>query len=155
MAASQGKGSPTPSLRAAGMRQTPQREAILRVLAQSEKPLSVEEISSRMAENRSGLPTIYRNLERFVAEGWVENILGADQTMRFVRCRSKSHHHHLQCEHCGRAVEVAGCGIESLSGALESQSGFRITRHQLMFYGVCPECRGSSSIDKTQRPVTI
>jgi Fe2+ or Zn2+ uptake regulation protein len=137
------------------MRQTPQREAILRILAQSEKPLTVEEIRNRMAENLSGIPTIYRNLERFVLEGWVENILGADQTMRFVRCRSKNHHHHLQCENCGRAVEVTGCGIPSATAAVESQTGFRITRHQLLFYGVCPECRGASSIDNALRPATI
>lgn len=137
------------------MRQTPQREAILRVLGQSDKPLSVEEIWGRMAENRSGLPTIYRNLERFVLEGWVENIMGADQTMRFVRCRSRSHHHHLQCENCGRVVEVGGCGIESSALGLESQTGFKITRHQLLFFGLCPDCRGTSVIDKPQRPATI
>jgi Fe2+ or Zn2+ uptake regulation protein len=137
------------------MRQTPQREAILRVLAQSDKPLSVEEIWERMAENRSGVPTIYRNLERFVGEGWVENILGADQTMRFVRCRSKSHHHHLLCESCGKAVEVGNCGIDSINGLVESQTGFRLTRHLLMLYGVCPECQDSSSVDNQRSPGRI
>lgn len=137
------------------MRQTPQREAILRILGQSERPLTVEEIWERMAETRSGLPTIYRNLERFVQEGWVENILGADQTMRFVRCRSKTHHHHLQCEDCGRAVEVASCGIEAANASVEAQTGYRITRHQLQFFGVCPACRGAASIDKSRRPARI
>ena len=66
----------TPSLRAAGMRQTPQREGILRVLKNSDRPLTVEEIWERMPERRSGLPTVYRNLERFVREGWAESIMG-------------------------------------------------------------------------------
>lgn len=155
MAASPGKNAQTPSLRAAGMRQTPQRESILRVLAQSERPLSVEEIHGRMAERRSGLPTIYRNLERFVLEGWVESLLGSDQTMRFVRCRSKAHHHHLQCEGCGRVVEVSGCGLEPAIGGLESQTGFRITRHQLMFFGLCPGCSGASTVDNPAGPGSI
>lgn len=146
MAASPGKGAPTPSLRAAGMRQTPQREAILQVLAQAERPLSVDEISGRMAGTRSGIPTIYRNLERFVSEGWAESILGGDQTMRFVRCRTRGHHHHLQCESCGRAVEVDACGIEALGGRVEAQTGFRVTRHQLMFFGICPDCLGSEAV---------
>jgi Fe2+ or Zn2+ uptake regulation protein len=34
----------SPSLRAAGLRQTPQREAILRVLNESDRPLSAEEV---------------------------------------------------------------------------------------------------------------
>ena len=133
--------SPSPSLRAAGMRQTPQREAILRVLVAADRPLTVEEIWALMAENRSGLPTIYRNLERFVAKGWVESLFGEDQVMRFVRCHSSKHHHHLQCESCGRSVEVDGCAVMDAISAMEAQSGFQITRHQLQLFGLCAKCR--------------
>ena len=123
------------------MRQTPQREGILRVLNSADRPLTVEEISARMEANRSGLPTIYRNLERFIQEGWAENILGQDQVMRFVRCNSKHHHHHLQCEGCGRMVEVDICGVEDSLRQLETSSGFSITRHQLSLFGLCTECQ--------------
>ena len=34
-------------------------------------------------------------IERFVQEGWAESIMGPDQVMRFVRCDSRHHHHHL------------------------------------------------------------
>ena len=125
------------------MRKTPQREGILRVLTESERPLTVEEIWERMAENRSGLPTIYRNLERFVQEGWAENVLGKDQIMRFVRCSSKRHHHHLQCEQCGRMVEVDSCGVQDSLKQLEALSGFRITRHHLSLFGLCMECQST------------
>jgi Fe2+ or Zn2+ uptake regulation protein len=131
----------TPSLKAVGMRHTPQREAILRVLQDADRPLSVEEIWARMAQHRSGIPTVYRNLERFVQEGWAESVLGPDQAMRFVRCRSPRHHHHLSCERCGRMVEVEGCGIETSLQAMERTSGFRITRHQLNIFGICPDCQ--------------
>ncbi len=123
------------------MRQTPQRQGILRVLGDSDRPLSVEEIWERMPERRSGLPTIYRNLERFVQEGWAESIQGGDQIMRFVRCESRHHHHHLQCERCGRTTEVDACGMESSFTEMERRSGFRITRHQLILFGLCPACR--------------
>ncbi len=122
------------------MRQTPQREGILRVLKESHTPLTVEEIWERMPERRSGLPTVYRNLERFVHEGWAESILGGDQVMRFVRCDSRHHHHHLQCERCGRTAEVDACGLEESLRNLESLSGFTITRHQLMLFGLCGTC---------------
>jgi Fe2+ or Zn2+ uptake regulation protein len=132
---------PLPSLRAAGLRKTLPREAILDVLHRSDRPLTVEEIRERMDERRSGLPTIYRNLERFVAEGWAESILGEDQVMRFVRCHTGHHHHHLQCERCGRVVEVEGCGLAGSLAEMERQSGFTITRHKLMLFGLCPGCR--------------
>ena len=131
----------TPSLRAAGMRQTPQREAILVVLQAADRPLTVEEIWERMEKRRSGIPTVYRNLERFVTEGWAESLLGQDQVMRFVRCHSAHHHHHLSCEQCGRMVEVDVCGIEPSLLVMEQSSGFRITRHQLHVFGICPDCR--------------
>ena len=133
--------SQTPSLRAAGMRHTPQREAILRVLQDADRPLTVEEIWAGMAQRRSGIPTVYRNLERFVREGWAESLLGPDQVMRFVRCHSAHHHHHLACEVCGRMVEVEVCGIEPTLRDMETTSGFRITRHQLNVFGICPGCQ--------------
>jgi Fe2+ or Zn2+ uptake regulation protein len=135
----------TPSLRAAGMRQTPQREAILKVLQDADRPLTVEEIWGSMEKRRSGIPTVYRNLERFVQEGWAESILGQDQVMRFVLCRSAHHHHHLSCESCGKMVEVDACGIEASLAGMEKLSGYRITRHQLHLFGICPACR--SGID--------
>jgi Fe2+ or Zn2+ uptake regulation protein len=131
----------SPSLRAAGMRQTPQREGILQVLKDSDRPLTVEEIWERMPERRSGLPTVYRNLERFVQEGWAEGILGADQVMRFVRCDSRHHHHHLQCRRCGRTAEVDACGLEESLRTMEALSGFEITHHQLLLFGLCAGCK--------------
>lgn len=130
-----------PSLRAAGLRKTLPREAILDVLQASDRPLTVEEIRERMDQRRSGLPTIYRNLERFVAQGWAESIMGEDQVMRFVRCHTGHHHHHVQCESCGKVVEVEGCGLESSLAAMERQSGFTVTRHKLMLFGICSGCR--------------
>ena len=133
--------SAAPSLRAAGMRRTPQREGILQVLKESDRPLTVEEIWERMPERRSGLPTVYRNLDRFVSQGWAESILGADQVMRFVRCDSRHHHHHLQCEACGRTAEVSACGLSASLHEIEALSGFAITRHQLLLFGLCRGCR--------------
>jgi Fur family ferric uptake transcriptional regulator len=110
------------------------------VLDNADRPLNVEEILSRMFGYRSGLPTVYRNLQQFAEQGWVEAIIGPDQVMRFVRCHSAQHHHHVQCEGCGRMVEVEGCGLGKALEALEERSGFRITRHQLQLFGQCPEC---------------
>jgi Fe2+ or Zn2+ uptake regulation protein len=133
--------SQTPSLGAAGLRHTPQREAILPVLEHAHRPLTVEEIRARMGQ-RPGLPTVYRNLERFVQEGRAESLQRPDPTMCFVRCRSP-HHHHLSCEVCGRMVEVELCGLEPSLEGMERSTGFHITRHQLNVSGVCPDCRAA------------
>ncbi len=130
-----------PDLQRAGLRRTVQREAILQVLEVSDRPLSVEDIRLRMTGRRPGIPTIYRNLERFAREGWAEALVGADQVMRFVRCRSVHHHHHLVCEICGRAVEVESCGLLGSLEGIERSTGFRLTRHVVNLFGACPECQ--------------
>lgn len=130
-------------LRRAGLRVTPQRQAIIQVLETSDRPLSVEEILGRMTEYRSGIPTVYRNLQQFAEQGWIEPLVGPDQVMRFVRCHSSKHHHHVQCEGCGRMVEVEGCGLQKALEALGTKSGYRITRHQLLLFGLCPACQGA------------
>jgi Fe2+ or Zn2+ uptake regulation protein len=133
---------PATSLRAAGYRVTPQRQAILRVLEASDRPLKVEDILSRMEDFRSGVPTIYRNLQQFAEQGWIETVVGEDQAMRFVRCRTQKHHHHVQCEQCGRTVEVEGCGFHKTLDSMALRSGFQITRHHLQLFGLCPKCQG-------------
>lgn len=155
MAARLPGASSTPSLRAAGLRQTPQREAILGVLARADRPLTAEEIRGRMTGKRSGLPTIYRNLERFVLEGWAETFLASDQTMRFVRCHSRHHHHHLQCEDCGRWVEVGGCGLDAALEGIGAATGYRITRHQVQVFGRCPECADALTVDTRRQDARI
>ena len=132
---------PVASLRAAGYRVTPQRQAILQVLEASDRPLNVKEILSRMEGYRSGIPTIFRNLQQFAEQGWIESIVGTDQAMRFVRCRSLKHHHHVQYEQCGRMVEVEGCPIQQALETMASRPGFQITPHHLQLYGLCPECQ--------------
>jgi Fe2+ or Zn2+ uptake regulation protein len=38
-------------------------------------------------------------------------------------------------------VEVDICGIEASLLGMEKSSGFRVTRHQLNVFGICPQCQ--------------
>lgn len=127
-------------LRAAGLKHTAPRTALLAALDAADRPLSVEELRAALPDPRPGIPTTYRNLQRFVQEGWAEAIPGPDQVLRFIRCRCAGHHHHIQCERCGRMTEVEGCGLASTLSTFEKASGYRITRHQLTLFGLCPDC---------------
>ena len=81
-----------------------------------------------MAGYRSGIPTVYRNLQQFAAQGWVEPIVGPDQVMRFVRCQSPGHHYRVQCEKCGRMVEVEGCAIKRVLESLVAAGACELDR---------------------------
>ena len=49
-------------------------------------------------------------------------------------------HQSRLCERCGRTAEVDACGLEESLRNLESLSGFKIMRHQLMLFGLCGDC---------------
>ena len=131
------------SLRSAGLKVTQARRTLLRVLESSPHPLTVDEIVERLPVPRPGRPTIYRNLERFIQEAWVESFVDRNQVQRFLRCGSTTHHHHIHCERCRRTAELDGCALQETLGAFERQTGFLVTRHQLQVYGLCPECQKS------------
>jgi len=134
------KPSSASALHSAGMKVTPQRQAILSVLEGVDHPLSVQELSEQLGHPRPSHSTIYRNLERFNQEGWTESMIGPDQTMRFMRCRSGSHHHHIQCEKCGHVAELEICGIENYLTEADALCGFKLTRQYLQLFGLCPTC---------------
>ena len=129
------------SLHAVGMKVTKAREVLLRVLEASDHPLTVDEIYDRLAQPRPGRPTIYRNLERFIQEGWAESFVDKNQIQRFLRCGTTEHHHHIHCEVCQRTTELDGCAMTKALSQLERQCGYKVTRHLLQIYGLCPECQ--------------
>jgi Fur family transcriptional regulator, ferric uptake regulator len=129
------------SLRTAGLKATRAREVLLGTLESADRPLTVDEIASGLAEPRPGRPTIYRNLEHFVREGWAECFVDRNQVQRFFRCGAAEHHHHIHCERCQRTTAMAGCALEATLARFERQHGYKITHHQLLVYGVCPDCR--------------
>lgn len=136
---------PTP-LKEAGLKRTAQREAILAALEASDRPLTVEEIRQRLGDTSSGVPTIYRNLQRFVEEGWAEALPSTDQVQRYVRCRSREHHHHILCETCGRVDEVTGCGLDAVLLEMVKATGYVLTEHRLALTGRCRACQEHAGI---------
>jgi Fur family transcriptional regulator, ferric uptake regulator len=129
------------SLNAAGLKATKAREVLIRVLEASHHPLTVDEIYDRLPLPRPGRPTIYRNLELFIQEGWAESFVDDNQVQRFLRCGTTEHHHHIHCEQCQRTTELDGCALKRTLSQFERQCGYKVTRHQLQIYGLCPECQ--------------
>jgi Fe2+ or Zn2+ uptake regulation protein len=73
-------------------------------------------------------------------EGLIDRIDLADGKAHY-ELRDK-HHDHVRCDSCGRVAGVPGCILENATSAVESDTGFMITSHQLLFTGLCQECAG-------------
>lgn len=94
---------------------------------------------------RISLGTVYRNLQRLVAEGRLALAPVDDRSARFDPTLAP--HDHFVCEGCGRIFDVAREPLEQeiLQQRLQRR-GFEIRAHTLSIYGRCPDCRESSRL---------
>lgn len=121
-----------------GLRMTAARRQLIDILAGSERPLSVEDISQR-SKGQFDLVTIYRNLEVFREIGIVEVILLENGKNLFELTGEHDHSHHIVCRHCLKTERIDFC----LGGELEryaSSRGFSNLSHTIEVFGECPDC---------------
>jgi len=114
--------------------------AILRVIREEDRPLRVDEILDRGREEVPTLDqaTVYRNLNRLLAEGVVLRVHHPTLGALYERT-GKQHHHHFHCRVCNRLLELPGCAVDEEAAAPE---GFAIESHELFLSGVCAGCAG-------------
>lgn len=119
-------------------RNTQQRRAILKVLEETQRPLSVQEVLELAQEDspRLGIATVYRNLKALVAE---EKLTAVDMPGNLVlyEMPRKEHHHHFTCTRCQRVFDVDACGFNFRELV---PRGFRIQEHEIFLSGFCKSC---------------
>ncbi len=122
-------------------RNTRQKAAIRAVFERNNRPLSPREVLEFAQKEVEGLgiATVYRNLKSLYGEGWLERVEMPGGTVLYEPA-GKDHHHHFQCDQCGRVFELEGCvpAINELA-----KPGFQVNHHELVLYGICPGCRRS------------
>ncbi len=111
-------------LRAAGYRLTAPRRALVDALLAAEAPLGAEELHARLHDSGLNLSTVYRNLSKFLALGWVETLPGVNGERRFgvrsaepgamtVVCLDCGHVNALPAEAGALCAAVAGLGFRA------------------------------------------
>ncbi len=126
-----------------GHRITAARCAVMRVLQESDVPLTPQEIAERgqVYHAQLGLVTAYRALELFEALQLVHRIHRPDHCHGFVLAEP-GHQHMLVCRRCGRTRVFAGCdALSGLIRELETTTGYHIEEHLLQFSGLCDICK--------------
>lgn len=123
-------------------RTTRQRRAVYDVLVESENFASAQELYQRLRAIgvKVGLATVYRTLGAMANDGDIDVLRGEDGELRYRRCATDAHHHHLVCRHCGRVVEVVGPALESWVADAARRHGFADVDHTLEFVGTCGDC---------------
>ena len=130
---------------------TKRGSAVLGCLASLEGAFaSAAQIEARLIEARVDVsrPTIYRQLNKLVAEGRASRIALGGASAALYRhidpseaaretCR-------LKCDSCDAMIDL-DCGeVERISRHIEEEHSFRIDGRKTVFYGRCGRCGGGA-----------
>jgi len=135
-------------MRENGYKLTPQRHALLNVIAAHHDHLSPEAIYKMTREIYPGIGkvTIYRTLEILSKLNLVCRVHAPDGCRSYMMRRPIEHHHHLVCSSCGRAVDFTDCNLGGLEKKLAESTGFTIEGHLLELYGKCQNCQQPNKV---------
>ena len=130
-------------LRERGHRLTPQRMAVLRILAVSEGHPSVEQIYDQVKVDfpMTSLGTIYKTVSLLKEMGEVLELGFSDDSNRYDGNKPYPHPH-LVCIRCKCIVDPDVPGLGALPQEVGDSTGYTIVSHRLEFYGICPSCQG-------------
>lgn len=126
-------------LRAHGLRITAPRKAMLRVLANERRPLSVEELHREVGNRTADLVTIYRSIEAFEKAGVAQRHVWDSGKSCYELLVRAHHHHHVICRECGQVDVLPGCEAERFEQSARNL-GYTALTHVLEVYGVCKTC---------------
>jgi len=123
-------------------RPSPVTDEVRRLLAAGEQHAwSLNELhqAARESLGSADYSSVFRAVAALEREGIIARIELGDGQARYEL--SDRHHEHIRCEGCGRIEEVAACVLEDVSGRIQEMTGFMVTSHQVVFDGVCRDCR--------------
>jgi Fur family peroxide stress response transcriptional regulator len=129
-------------LRGHDFRITPQRLAVLKVLAASDGHPSVERIyeTVRTQFPTTSIATIYKTVALLKKENEVIEISFPDGSNRYDGNKPYPHPH-LICTRCKKITDPDLSSLESLAEEVTKETGFQIHTHRVDFFGLCRECQ--------------
>jgi len=126
-------------------RLTPQRVELIRLIAASEGHPSASHLYNQIKVQfpTMSLATVYKTLDLLKELGEVLEIGLRDDN--HYDGNKPYPHPHLICIKCKRIMDgELDSVVKNLVQEVEKNFGFQILKHQLDFYGICPDCQNKS-----------
>jgi len=121
---------------------TPQRLAVLKILAASEGHPSVDQIYREVRAQfpTTSLATIYKTVLLLKELGEVLQLGFPDGSNRYDGNRPFPHPH-IICTKCKEIMDPELVGLDELSEEISAKTGYKILYHRMDFFGLCPRCQ--------------
>jgi Fur family peroxide stress response transcriptional regulator len=121
---------------------TPQRLAILKILAASEGHPSVDDIYQEVKAEfpTTSLATVYKTVSLLKELNEVLELGFPDGSNRYDGYNPVPHPHAI-CMKCKKIMDPELMNLDELSQEMSKKTGYKIFHHRLDFFGLCPECQ--------------
>ena len=132
-----------------GLRVTPQRQCIFRLLEGNDRHPTAEWIyqQARSEMPTISLKTVYQTLNDLAAMGEIQALDLGTGSARFDP--NVGHHHHLVCDRCGRTQDVH-VDASGLRLPRRERGDFVVGSAEIVFRGVCSDCSKPSHENETE-----
>jgi Fur family ferric uptake transcriptional regulator len=126
-----------------GLKNSIQKDYILKILYFSTEHLTVEEISNKIKIDYKvsiGIATVYRAMKFFHDMKLVHQLDIGDGIVRY-ELNLSNHHDHLICTSCGKIIEFEDDLIELNQIKIAEKNNFILKEHVMTIYGLCEDCQ--------------
>ena len=123
-------------------RNTVQRQIVLDALRSNKAHPANEEIYAQIHREHPSISrtTVYRNLRLLAASEIIRKVLLQDGLDRYDDRADQ--HYHFKCKKCGNIIDVDVKRLTDIDKEVQKKYGFRVEGHDILFSGICTECKG-------------
>ena len=136
------------SLRAHGLRLTPQRRSIVEAVVAARGHISTElvflAVHARFPD--TNVSTVYRTLELLQEVGYLTHGHAASGAIRY-HLAAEPPHQHLACQRCGAEQVIDVDVLQSVADRLAAEYGFAAQLAHFTIVGLCSSCQKEGALD--------
>ena len=123
-------------------RLTEPRIQVLKIIANSKKPLGAYEILEELSIvfKNPKPPTVYRSIDFLQEKGFIHRI---ESLNSYLICNVDHHHKESQfmiCDDCGIVIETHECELPQFLKKYAAKNTFTPSRWNFEIHGVCKQC---------------
>lgn len=121
---------------------TQQRESVARVLFETARHLSADEVAEELRERgeQIGKATVYRTLALLVELGLATEHDFDEGFKRYQMQIGAAQHDHMICTACGKVTQFRHPELEQALEDVARNAGFEAITRQIKVFGTCHEC---------------
>ena len=124
---------------------TKARVLILNFLKQNTAHVTASDIIQYLRKQniKIGVATVYRTLDKFVADGIVRKMTIDERSgacYQYIQDADCASHFHLKCLSCGALIHLSCDFLKSMESHILNDHGFTVSSGKTVIYGFCKEC---------------